>query len=101
HAHHPDLHSFPTRRSSDLPPALVEMKRGGKVVPAVAQLTKMGLLFILERDTGKPVFGVEERPVPRADTPGEESWPTEPFPLKPPDRKSTRLNSSHSQISYA
>jgi quinoprotein glucose dehydrogenase len=66
------------------PPALVEMKRGGKVVPAVAQLTKMGLLFLLERETGKPVFGAEERPVPPADTPGEESWPTEPFPLKPP-----------------
>jgi quinoprotein glucose dehydrogenase len=66
------------------PPALVEMKRNGKPVPAVAQLTKMGLLFILERDTGKPVFGDEERPIPRADTPGEESWPTQPFPLKPP-----------------
>jgi quinoprotein glucose dehydrogenase len=66
------------------PPALVEMKRGGKSVPAVAQLTKMGLLFLLERGTGKPVFGAEERPVPRADTPGEASWPTEPFPLKPP-----------------
>jgi quinoprotein glucose dehydrogenase len=66
------------------PPALVEMKRGGKTVPAVAQLTKMGLLFILDRATGKPVFGAEERPVPRADTPAETSWPTEPFPLKPP-----------------
>jgi quinoprotein glucose dehydrogenase len=66
------------------PPSLVEMKVNGKSVPAVAQLTKMGLLFILDRATGKPVFGDEERPVPRADTPGEESWPTEPFPLKPP-----------------
>ena len=66
------------------PPALVEMKRDGKTIPAVAQLTKMGLLFILDRETGKPVFGVEERAVPHADTPGEASWPTQPFPLKPP-----------------
>ena len=66
------------------PPALVEVKRDGKTIPAVAQTTKMGLLFILDRMTGKPVFGVEERPVPKSDTPGEESWPTEPFPVKPP-----------------
>jgi len=66
------------------PPALVEVKRGGKTIPAVAQITKMGLLFILDRMTGRPVFGVEERPVPRSDVPGENSWPTQPFPLKPP-----------------
>src|ERR1035441_975599 len=66
------------------PPALIEVKRGGKAIPAVAQITKMGLLFILDRDSGRPVFGVEERPVPKSDLPGEESWPTQPFPLKPP-----------------
>jgi quinoprotein glucose dehydrogenase len=66
------------------PPALVEMKRDGQTIPAVAQLTKMGLLFILDRETGKPVFGAEERAMPHADTPGEVSWPTQPFPLKPP-----------------
>ena len=66
------------------PPALIDVKRDGKTIPAVAQITKMGLLFILDRTTGKPIFGVEERPVPKSDTPGEESWPTEPFPIKPP-----------------
>ena len=66
------------------PPALIVVKRGGKTIPAIAQITKMGLLFILDRSTGRPVFGVEERPVPKSDTPGEESWPTQPFPLKPP-----------------
>jgi quinoprotein glucose dehydrogenase len=66
------------------PPALIEIKRNGRTIPAVAQITKMGLLFILDRMTGKPVFGVEERPVPKSDVPGEESWPTQPFPLKPP-----------------
>jgi glucose dehydrogenase len=64
-------------------PALIDVKRNGKTIPAVAQITKMGLLFILDRMTGKPVFGVEERPVPKSDVPGEESWPTQPFPLKP------------------
>jgi len=66
------------------PPALVDVKRNGRTIPAVAQITKMGLLFILDRVTGKPVFGVEERKVPKSDVPGEESWPTQPFPLKPP-----------------
>jgi glucose dehydrogenase len=66
------------------PPALIDVKRDGKIIPAVAQITKMGLLFILDRLTGRPVFGVAERPMPKADTPGEASWPTQPFPLKPP-----------------
>ena len=66
------------------PPALVEVARNGKPVPAVAQTTKMGLFFILDRLTGQPVFGVEERAVPHSDVPGENSWPTQPFPLKPP-----------------
>ena len=66
------------------PPTLLDVKRNGQTIPALAQITKMGLLFILDRTTGKPVFGVEERPVPKSDTPGEVSWPTQPFPLKPP-----------------
>jgi quinoprotein glucose dehydrogenase len=48
-------------------------------------MTKMGLLFILDRATGKPIYGVEERPVPVDDAlPGDSAWPTQPFPLKPP-----------------
>jgi quinoprotein glucose dehydrogenase len=66
------------------PPALVEVKRGGRTIPAVAETTKQGLLFILDRLTGKPVFGAEERPVPQSEVPGEFSWPTQPFPLNPP-----------------
>jgi quinoprotein glucose dehydrogenase len=41
-------------------------------------------MFILDRVTGKPVFGVEERPVPKSDVPEEVTWPTQPFPVKPP-----------------
>jgi len=65
------------------PPVLIDVVRDGKTIPAIAQITKMGLLFILDRLTGKPIFGAEERPVPKTDVPGEESWPTQPFPLKP------------------
>lgn len=48
------------------------------------QFTKMGLTFVLDRDTGEPLFPVEERAVPESDVPGEEAWPTQPFPSKPP-----------------
>ncbi len=65
-------------------PALIDVVRNGRRTPAVAQITKMGLLFLLDRLTGEPIFGEEERPVPKSDVPGEESWPTQPFPLKPP-----------------
>lgn len=64
-------------------PTLVNVNKDGTDIPAVAQMTKQGLLFILDRTTGKPVFGVEERPVPRSNVPGERAWPTQPFPVKP------------------
>jgi quinoprotein glucose dehydrogenase len=51
--------------------------------PAVVVATKMGLLFVLDRDTGKPLFDVEERPVPPSDVPGEAASPTQPFPALP------------------
>jgi quinoprotein glucose dehydrogenase len=66
------------------PPTLFDIRRGGKTIPAVAEFTKQGSLFIFDRTNGKPVFGMEERPVPPSDVPGEELSPTQPFPLKPP-----------------
>jgi len=70
----------------DLPcqPALIRMRHGGREFDAVVQMTKMGLVFVFDRETGKPVYGIEERPTPKSDIPGEELWPTQPFPLKPP-----------------
>ncbi len=65
------------------PPTLVEVTQNGKKIPAIAQSTKVGLLFVLDRFTGKPVWGDEERPVPASDAPGEVTSPTQPFPLKP------------------
>lgn len=65
-------------------PALIDVVRDGKRIPAVAQITKMGgMLFILDRLTGKPIFGVEDRKVPVSAVPGEKSAPTQPFPIKP------------------
>lgn len=70
----------------DLPaqPVLVTVQRQGKDVPAVAQVTKMGFTFVLDRLTGAPLFPVEERPMPKSAIPGEETWPTQPVPVKPP-----------------
>jgi quinoprotein glucose dehydrogenase len=58
----------------------VTIEKDGKKIAAVAQPTKMGHLFILDRETGEPIFPIEERPVPQTDIPGEETWPTQPFP---------------------
>ncbi len=70
----------------DNPPApiLVTLRSGDTSRDAVVQLTKMGLTFVLDRDTGEPIFPVHDVPVPRSDVPGEEAWPTQPLPLKPP-----------------
>jgi quinoprotein glucose dehydrogenase len=70
----------------DLPstPNLITIKQDGKTIDAVAQITKMGHIFVFDRENGHPVFPIEERPVPESDIEGEETWPTQPFPLKPP-----------------
>jgi len=66
------------------PPALVTLRRGAREVPAVLQATKSGQLFVLHRETGEPLFPVEERPVPASTVPGERAWPTQPFSAIPP-----------------
>jgi glucose dehydrogenase len=66
------------------PPALVTVRRDGREIPAVAQVTKMGFVFVLDRLTGKPLLPIEERPVKQSTVPGEATWPTQPFPVKPP-----------------
>ncbi len=65
-------------------PTLTEIERDGKRIPAVVQATKMGILFVLHRETGEPLFPIEERPVPASRVPGEQSAPTQPFPVRPP-----------------
>lgn len=65
-------------------PALIALERHSETIPAVAVGTKQGHIFALHRETGEPLFPVEERPVPQTDVPGEETWPTQPFPAQLP-----------------
>jgi len=64
-------------------PMLINLKRNGRDIPAVAIGTKMGMIFVLDRRNGKPVFPVEERPVPQGAVPGEQTSATQPFPKLP------------------
>ena len=66
------------------PPGLFDIVRNGRTVPALAVTTKSGYMYILNRETGQPIFGVQERSVAKSDVPGEATFPTQPFPLKPP-----------------
>src|SRR5438477_2481478 len=70
----------------DMPaaPLLADIVVDGKPIKAVAQATKQGILYVFDRVTGKPVWPIEERPVPQTDVPGEKTSPTQPFPTKPP-----------------
>jgi quinoprotein glucose dehydrogenase len=77
---HHDLWDYDTAA----PPLLAMLQHDGKSVPVVIQGNKTGFLYVLNRDTGVPVFPVEERPVPQSDVPGEVTSPTQPFPLAPP-----------------
>ena len=65
-------------------PKLLTVRHDSKSIDAVAQVSKQGFVWVFDRVTGEPLWPIEERPVPRSDMPGEEAWPTQPFPLKPP-----------------
>jgi glucose dehydrogenase len=65
-------------------PKLLTLKHNGKMVDAVAQAGKTGFLYVFNRETGESLFPIEERPVPKSDVPGEQTWPTQPVPLAPP-----------------
>ena len=69
----------------DMPaqPVLIDLQRDGKTIPALVQATKMGMLFVLDRQTGEPLFGIEERAVPRNGVAGEVLSPTQPFSALP------------------
>ena len=76
---HHDIWDF----DAETPPVLMDVKHNGKVIPAVAVIAKDSLLYLLDRTSGKPIYGVEERPVPQSDVPLEKTSPTQPFPVKP------------------
>jgi quinoprotein glucose dehydrogenase len=66
------------------PPVLLDVAIEGRQTPILTLAHKTGYMYILDRETGRPVFGIEERPVPPSDVPGEQAWPTQPIPVKPP-----------------
>lgn len=70
----------------DIPvyPNLVTVTHDGKEIPAVAQVTKTGYVYLFDRESGKPLFEIEEIKVNASDVPGEQAWPTQPIPVKPP-----------------
>jgi glucose dehydrogenase len=77
---HHDLWDY----DSASPPLLATIHREGRDIPVVVQGNKTGFLYVLNRETGVPVFPVEERPVPKSDVDGEDASPTQPFPTAPP-----------------
>src|ERR1700735_5608873 len=87
---HHDLWDY----DSAAPPLLATLRRDGKNVPVVVQGNKTGFLFVLNRETGAPIFPVEERPVPQTYVPGEVTSPTQPFPSAPPALSSQKLSAA-------
>lgn len=81
--HYQLVHHDILDRDPPAPPNLITVTQNGKKMDAVAQVTKQGLVFVFDRETGKPLFPIEERKVPASDVPGEEAWSTQPFPVKP------------------
>ena len=77
---HHDLWDY----DAEAAPALIDIVQKGKKIPAVVAISKISLMFFLNRETGKPIYPVEERPVPQSDIPGEQTSKTQPFPSKPP-----------------
>ncbi len=77
----------------DLPiyPNLITLKREGRTIDAVAQVTKTGYVFVFDRETGEPLFEVEEVPAPASPVAEERAWPTQPVPVKPPPFSKTVL----------
>ena len=76
---HHDLWDY----DSNVAPILVDIPSNGKDVRAVVQLTKQAMAYVFDRATGRPIWPIEERPVPKSNTPGEKTAPTQPFPTKP------------------
>jgi quinoprotein glucose dehydrogenase len=75
---HHDLWDYDATTS----PKLLTVTHNGKMVDIVAQATKQGFLYAFNRETGEPLWPVVEKPVPQTDVPGEQSWPTQPFPTQ-------------------
>jgi quinoprotein glucose dehydrogenase len=82
--HYQFVHHDLWDRDLPAPPNLLTVNHNGRRIDAVAQITKSGHVFVFNRETGEPLFPIEERPVPSSDLQGEVAWPTQPLPVKPP-----------------
>jgi len=84
-------------RDPPAPPNLLMVERDGEKIPAVAQVTKQGYVYVFDRRTGEPLFDIEEVPVPASTLEGEKAWPTQPIPIKPEPfaRQSTELSEAN------
>lgn len=81
--HYQFVHHDILDRDMPAPPNLITVTHNGEKIDAVAQITKQGYVFLFDRETGEPLFEIEERPVPDSDIAEEKAWPTQPFPVKP------------------
>lgn len=81
--HYQFVHHDILDRDMPAPPNLITVTHNGEKIDAVAQITKQGYVFMFNRETGEPLFEIEERPVPSSDIAAEKAWPTQPFPVKP------------------
>jgi quinoprotein glucose dehydrogenase len=88
---HHDVWDYDTQSA----PLVVDLIRNGTTVPALIMVNKTSLLFTLNRVTGKPIFDVVERPVPKSDVPGEQTSPTQPFPVKPEPLTQMTISRDH------
>ena len=77
---HHDLWDFDNNSA----PQLTTIRKDGRTLDVVALANKNGFLFVFDRETGEPIWPIEERPVPKSEMPGEQTWPTQPFPTNPP-----------------
>ncbi|MEM6320164.1 MAG: PQQ-binding-like beta-propeller repeat protein [Bacteroidota bacterium] len=89
--HYQFVHHDIWDRDLPAPPNLIRVKHKGKMVDAVAQITKSSYVFVFDRDTGEPLFPIEEVPVAASELAGEEAWPTQPIPVKPPPFSRNRI----------
>ena len=92
--HYQVVHHDLWDRDLNAAPTLVQVERNGKQIDAVAQTTKQGYVFVFDRESGEPLFPIEERPVPASTIPGEDAWPTQPVPLRPPAFARQKLEES-------
>ncbi|WP_236974777.1 outer membrane protein assembly factor BamB family protein [Membranihabitans maritimus] len=81
--HYQIVHHDLWDRDLPAPPNLLTIERNGEKIDVVAQITKTGYVYVFDRETGEPVYPIDEIPVPKSEIEGEAAWPTQPIPQRP------------------